>query len=94
MERLQEIPFQTYKNQIFQRLGELSKVANLTDEERRIYQQDLKWARDYRSSLAYERDEGIAIEKNRIARNMLAEGLDIALVKKITGLSEAEIAAL
>lgn len=98
MERLQEIPFQTYKNQIFQRLGELSKVANLTDEERRLYQQDLKWARDYRSSLAYERDEGIAIGEKRVARamatKMLAKGYAISEISELTGLSGAELEGL
>lgn len=60
MEKLQEIPFETYKNEIFRRLGEISKVANLSERERLQYNDYLKWTRDYRSELDYERSEGIA----------------------------------
>ncbi len=37
------------------------------------------------------RAEGEAKSKTLIARNMLSEGIDIALISKITGLTEEEI---
>ena len=60
MEKLHEMPFKTYKNHIFERLGELSKVSNLSERERNQYNDYLKWARDYNAELRYERGEGEA----------------------------------
>ena len=40
------------------------------------------------------REEGRAVEKRQLARNMLAEGLNLAMVAKISELTEAEVLAL
>lgn len=75
MENLQEIPFKTYKNQIFERLGEMSKVANLTKDEQRQYQRDLRWARDYNAVMEYAIEEGEAKGREKGLAEGRAEGL-------------------
>ena len=67
METLQDIPFKTKKDRIFERLAELGKVAKLNEEERIQYDRDLKWARDYNAEMKYARE--MAAEEGR------AEGL-------------------
>ena len=37
VETMKEIPFMDYKGKIFERLAELSKLANLTDEQRFLF---------------------------------------------------------
>lgn len=102
METLQEIPFKTYKDRIFERLGELSRTSNLSDEEREQYDDYLKWARDHNAELRYEREEGLKAgrregrqeEKLTIARNLLSMGMSSQEVSKATGLSESELKSL
>ena len=110
METLQEIPFKTYKDRIFERLGELSRTSNLSDEEREQYDDYLKWARDHNAELRYEREErlkagrregrleglkaGRQEEKLTIARNLLSMGMSSQEVSKATGLSESELKSL
>ena len=62
--------------------------------------------RDIRNQIAYAREKGIeegmekgmekgaAQSKSEIARAMLAEGLDVAIIAKCTGLTAEEIVAL
>ena len=50
--------------------------------------------RDIRNQIAYARDEGIAQGRAEIARAMLAEKMDPALIAKCTGHSIEEIEAL
>ena len=52
--------FERFKDNVFARLERVSRVAQLTDEERYDYERDLKFARDYNSTIATARREGIA----------------------------------
>lgn len=106
MENLQEIPFKTYKNQLFQRLGELSKVTNLSGEERRQYERDLRWVRDYNAVMQYAieegqekgraegRAEGQQLKAKEIAGNMKKSGMRIEDIAALTGLPLSDIELL
>lgn len=110
MERLQEIPFKEYKDRIFTRLGEISKVANLSEEELQRYRDYQKWTRDYYSELDYARQEGRnegitegmaegrkegrEEENRKWVASLKGIGMDTATIAKLSGLSEAEIAKL
>ena len=102
MQSLQTIPFKDYKDGIFRRLAERSKIANLSEEERAEYNRDLKWTRDYNAEIRYVRNEGIAegeaigkaIGKAEVAGKMKAIGMDPGLISQLTGLTAEEINAL
>ena len=94
MERLQEIPFTEYRDGIFKRLGELSRVSNMTEEEKALYNANLKWSRDYHSTLEFAREEGEANKAREIALNLKHLGVDIDTIAKSSGLSHEEIARL
>ena len=95
---------------IFQRFYNECLISNLTDMEKKIYVRNVLEYADVKESLMCEREEGIlqGIEQGReegreegrieekrfLAFNMLAEGIDPAVVSKITGLTEEEVMAL
>ena len=54
----QEVAF-TSKREIFRRLSEMSKISNLTPDQRRYYEANIRQARDYYNELEYARTEGI-----------------------------------
>ena len=110
METLKEIPFRDYKGGLFERLGELSEVANLSQDEWAEYNATLKQARDYYATLSYARTEGWkegdakgraegeakgrAESLELVARNLRALGFDLATIARSTGLTEEEIQKL
>lgn len=98
METLKEVPFKTYKDKIFERLGELSRTANLSEEERAQYDDYLKWSRDHHAELRYEREEGRAEGINEglliSAKNMLRRGYDLGTVSEITGITIEKLKSL
>jgi len=59
-------------------------------EARRLYEMRQKALHDEASMLDGARSEGITKGKIEIVRNMLAEGMDWAVITKLTGLSEAD----
>lgn len=82
------------------------EVMNFSDEERDFYEDHLKWLRIETNSLkkmkeegkaeglAEGKAEGRAEEKIEIAKNLLAQNIDIATISLATGLSIAEIEKL
>lgn len=88
---------------IFQRFYNECLISNLTDMEKKIYVRNVLEYADVKESLMCEREEGILqgieqgreqgreVEKRQLALNMLAEGLDPAIVSKISGLTEEEL---
>ncbi|MDE6090716.1 MAG: hypothetical protein K2G41_08435 [Duncaniella sp.] len=91
---------------VFRRLGEVAKVAALTDNEREAYDKSLKVYRDSYAIAETERAEGReegraegrvegrAEEKLSNARNLKKLGIPIDIIAKGVGLSESEIASL
>jgi predicted transposase/invertase (TIGR01784 family) len=82
------------------------EVMNFSEEERDFYEDHLKWLRIETNSLkkmkeegkaeglAEGKAEGRAEEKIEIAKNLLAQNIDIATISLATGLSIAEIEKL
>jgi predicted transposase/invertase (TIGR01784 family) len=95
------------KNEGVSRAVTKFKELTASEYERMTAAGRAKDARLERGRLAYARDEGLALgveqgraegltegrveERVEVARKMKAEGLDIALISRITGLSEEEI---
>ena len=81
-------------------------LSNFAPEEKIKYLSDMTTERDIRNQIAYAKDKGIeqgieqgiaqgaAQSKAEIAKAMLADGMDIALVVKYSGLSPEEIKSL
>lgn len=77
-------------------------ISNLTDMEKKIYVRNVLEYADVKESLMCERkygrelgrEEGREEERRTIARNMLSEGIDPAIIAKTTGLTLKEIQAL
>ncbi len=105
MHRLDGMP-KELKTKLFERLFHVAEVASLPKEEQIEYIKEMRTERDTRNQIVYARDMGIlegeargraegeAKGKADTALAMLANGLDIALVSKCTGLSEQQIQEL
>ncbi len=104
-----ELPFKGIKT-IFEKVEQLSKLVNLTREEREIYDHELDMIRvaqcaktfDYNKGKEEGLAEGIAegmakgVKQNSlvIARSMKSDGLPIDTIMKYTNLSREEVEAL
>ena len=94
------------EGEIFDLLFSSANLSNFAPEDKIKYQNEMTPERDIRNQLAYAREKGIeegmekgmekgaAQSKSEIARAMLAEGLDVAIIAKCTGLTAEEIVAL
>ena len=101
MYRLERMP-EALKSKLFERLFHVTEIESLPKEERIKYIKEMTTERDIRNQIVYARDMGIlegeakgrAEGKAEDALAMLANGLDIALISKCTGLSEQQIREL
>ena len=83
----------------FDRLFEEAEIAKFTPQEMREYETSKMAYRDIKNSVDTAKREGIAegMEKGMnqkaldIARNMLADGVDINLIMKYSGLTQEQI---
>ena len=97
MDTLDRMPFKAQKA-VFDKLLEVADVANLSKDERVLYDEALKRYRDYKNTIDYAEERGI--EKGRkegiysVAKNMKEKGLPILTIAEVTGLCEAEIKTL
>ena len=94
------------EGEIFDLLFTSANLSNFTAEDKIKYHNDMTTERDIRNQIAFARDKGLeeglekgltegeARGKAEIARAMLAEGMDLALIIKLTGLSAEELSAL
>ena len=86
----------------FDRLFEEAEIAKFTPQEMREYETSKMAYRDIKNSVGTAKREGIAegMEKGMnqkaldIARNMLADGVDINLIMKYSGLTQEQIEKL
>ena len=105
METLKRMPFKARKA-VFEKLEEIADVASLSKEERERYENSVNVDRTNLCVMDAAKEEGRqegleeGLEEGRQevrlanARSMKAEGFTNAVISKITGLSEDEIAAL
>ncbi len=75
---------------IIQKAAQLIDDDGLTPQERLAILEE----RDFNNMRHREWEDGRITEKQNIARNLLAEGVELTLIAKTTGLSIAEIEAL
>ena len=82
----------------FERLFEEAEIAKFTPQEMREYEASMKAYRDIKNSVDTAKREGIAEGMNQkaldIARKMLADGIDINLIMKYSGLTQEQIEKL
>ena len=82
----------------FERLFEEAEIAKFTPQEMREYEASMKAYRDIKNSVDTAKREGIAEGMNLkaldIARKMLADGVDINLIMKYSGLTQEQIEKL
>lgn len=105
MHRLEGMP-EELRSKVFERLFHVTEIESLPKEEQIKYIKEMTTERDIRNQIVYARDmgreEGLAEGEARgraegkaeDALSMLANGLDIALVSKCTGLSQQQIREL
>ena len=105
---LEDISLLTDK--VFDRLFEEAEIAKFTPQEMREYEASKMAYRDIKNSIDTAKQEGLAegmekgMEKGMkkgmnqkaldIARNMLADGVDINLIMKYSGLTQEQIEKL
>ncbi len=98
---------QALQEKIFKRLFESSEIAKFSPQEKQAYEESLKYYRDIKNVVDTSKEEGRLEgkkegrlegkkegrleEKESLIRSGLKEGLSIALLSKLTGLSEKEI---
>lgn len=94
MDTMETMPFADERNAIFARLEETAACANLTKEERELYEEQWRNYNDYYNTIDFAREEGREIRSIEIARAMKSQGLEVALIAQCTGLSPEEITNL
>jgi predicted transposase/invertase (TIGR01784 family) len=97
MDVLECLP-KTFQCEAFRKLKEVSDVSKLTEEERYVYERNL---RNYRDALSLYLGmkkqgfaEGEAKKANSIAKNLKKKKMSTAEISEITGLSVEEIEKL
>ncbi|MBQ0094083.1 MAG: hypothetical protein KBS36_05555, partial [Bacteroidales bacterium] len=80
--------------EVFRRLFDVAEVEALPGKEREQYIKDMTTERDIINQKEFARQEGRAEAKAELAKGMLSNGIDINLIVKLTGLTEAEIKSL
>ncbi len=106
---MERIPTSFTQEPIFGRLGNVARVANLSEPERRAYDRSLKtyWdnyavesAQESRAQIQYEKglEKGIRQGRNEgvkaVAKSMMQKGFDIDTIASLTGLSIEDLKML
>ena len=79
---------------VFQQVIEEIKRDNVTPQELARIKDEAVVERAFRESFEGGLEQGRKAREIEIARSMLAQGVDVALVAEVTGLSPEEIADL
>ena len=95
--KLTQRPKELY-DKVFDRLFEEAEIAKFTPQEMREYEASKMAYRDIKNSIDTAKQKGIEEGMNQkaldIARNMLADGVDINLIMKYSGLTQEQIEKL
>ncbi len=88
----------THQHQLFEHLEKMASYAALSEDDQRMYDNDLKAYQTIVGQLEYAeekgRAEGMTESRIAIARRLLAKKNDVAFVASVTELSEEEVLAL
>jgi predicted transposase/invertase (TIGR01784 family) len=79
---------------IFQKAFETSKIANLTPEQRNLYDENLIQYWGMKSAVDTAVEEAVEENKVAIAKNAIDKGLDNQLIAELTGLTVEQIEKL
>ena len=98
MDTLDRMPFKARKA-VFDKLLEVADVANLSKDERILYDEALKRYRDYKNTIDYAEEKGVekgikigkTEEQRLIAANLKKRGVNTEMIAQCTGLSIEEI---
>ena len=102
MDTLERMPFKARKA-VFDKLLEVADVANLSKDERILYDEALKRYRDYKKTIDYAEEKGVekgikigkekgkTEEQRLIAANFKKRGVNTEMIAQCTGLSIEEI---
>ena len=94
------------RERVFERLFEAARIAAYTREERNQYESDMMNENDYRNTIEYAREAGLAAGlaeglaegeakgKAEVAKKLLRAGMPEEQIMEFTGLSAEQIAAL
>jgi predicted transposase/invertase (TIGR01784 family) len=82
------------RGNVFDRLFTVIKISNFSSMEQDEYIAKAMFRADQREQLRYAEDKGREEGIVETAKSMLKEGLDIALIARITKLSQKEIGQL
>ena len=105
MDTLERMPFKARKA-VFDKLLEVADVANLSKDERILYDEALNRYRDYKNTIDYAEEKwlekgirigeakGKAEEQRLIAANLKKQGINIETIAQCTGVSVEEIEEL
>jgi hypothetical protein len=83
-----------YPNPLIRRIFDLIEQDSVSPDERARMFEEFNREQVKRETFEEGRQEGKQEGKLEIARSLLAEGMSLAMTAKVTGLSEAELAAL
>ncbi|MCS6833565.1 MAG: Rpn family recombination-promoting nuclease/putative transposase [Flammeovirgaceae bacterium] len=97
LSELQERP-KRLQERVFQRLFEVASIERFTVEERRAYEDSLKYYRDLKNVIETAREEGIQegiqLRTIEIAKRMKERGISVSEISAMTGLDEGQIQRL
>lgn len=79
---------------IFRRVDQVARVENLSPEDRRNYERDLKFVRDYRNSIQYAEIKAREEERIEMIRSMFANGLELDLIANIAKNTVSEVKSI
>jgi predicted transposase/invertase (TIGR01784 family) len=74
----------------FEKVFHIAEVSNYSPQERRQYEESLKYYRDYHNTIAFEFKKG----KIEVAKNLKNLGVSIEIIIQSTGLTEEEISQI
>jgi len=87
--KLTEEP-KSFNKRVFNRILEIARISNFTDEELMFYDVEIKRYTDHKNALAYAKEKGVI----QVAKNMFAKGFSVADVLKATNLPREQVMAL
>jgi predicted transposase/invertase (TIGR01784 family) len=109
LHELDAIP-STLSEEIFHRTFAIAQLSQFSPEERKAYEDSIKYYRDLKNSMDTARIEGLQegmeigeqvglekgkeAEKREVAKRMLAKGLEASLVAELTGLDLKDVDSL